>query len=157
MPFDQLKRRQFIALVGGAAGWPLAARAQQPDRMRRIGVLMSYDETDPDAKTYLSAFMKVLGELGWTDSRDVRIDVRWAGGSVDRALVYAKELVDLQPDVILAESTPQTAALQRETRTIPIVFVNVSDPVGSGFVATLPHPGGNFTGFSPYEPSLKRN
>jgi putative tryptophan/tyrosine transport system substrate-binding protein len=150
-----MKRREFITLLGGtAATWPLAARAQQPDRVRRIGVLTSYDENDPEAKAYLSEFMKGLGELGWTDGRNVRMDVRWAGGSVDRARMYAKELVDLQPDVILAESTPQTAALQRETRTIPIVFVNVSDPVGSGFIAGLPHPGGNFTGLIPYEPSL---
>lgn len=150
-----MKRREFIRLLGaGAAAWPLSARAQQPDRVQRIGVLTSYDETDPEAKAYLSEFMKALGELGWADGRNVQMDFRWARGNVDRARMYAKELVDLRPDVILAESTPQTAALQRETRTIPIVFVNVSDPVGSGFVAGLPHPGGNFTGFSPYDPSL---
>jgi ABC-type uncharacterized transport system substrate-binding protein len=149
-----MQRREFIGLAGSAAAWPVVARAQQPDRLRRIGVLTSFDEDDPEAKTYLSEFVKGLGELGWTDGRNVRMDVRWAGGSVDRARMYAKELVDLQPDVILAESTPQTAALQRETRTIPIVFVNVSDPVGSGFIAGLPHPGGNFTGLIPYEPSL---
>ena len=149
-----MRRREFIALVGGLVASPIISEAQQPDRVRRVGVLTSFDESDPVAKTYLSEFVKGLGELGWTDGRNVRMDVRWAGGSVDRARMYAKELVDLQPDVILSESTPQTAALQRETRTIPIVFVNVSDPVGSGFIAGLPHPGGNFTGLIPYEPSL---
>jgi putative tryptophan/tyrosine transport system substrate-binding protein len=149
-----MRRREFIAGLGGAAAWPLAARAQQPGRVRRIGVLTSFDENDPEAKAYLSEFMKGLRELGWTDGGNVRMDVRWAGANVDRARMYAKELVGLQPDVILAESTPQTAALQRETRTISIVFVGVSDPVGSGFVAGLPHPGGNITGFTPYDPSL---
>jgi putative ABC transport system substrate-binding protein len=149
-----MRRRELIAGLGSMTAWPLVARAQQPDRVRQVGVLTSFDENDPEAKTYLDEFMKALGELGWTDGRNVRMDVRWAGGSVDRARMYAKELVDLQPDLILAESTPQTAALQRETRTIPIVFVNVSDPVGSGFIAGLAHPGGNFTGLIPYEPSL---
>jgi putative ABC transport system substrate-binding protein len=149
-----MRRRQFITIIGVGIATPFVANAQQSGGMRRIGVLTSYDENDPYAKAYLSEFTKALGELGWTDGRDARMDVRWAGGSVDRARMYAKELVDLQPDVILAESTPQTAALQRETRTIPIVFVNVSDPVGSGFIAELSHPGGNFTGFIPYEPSL---
>jgi putative tryptophan/tyrosine transport system substrate-binding protein len=150
-----MRRREFITLIGGAVvATPLVAHAQQFGGTRRIGVLTSFDENDPNAKAYLSEFVKGLGELGWTDGRNVRTDVRWAGGSVDRARMYAKELVDLQPDVILAESTPQTAALQRETRTIPIVFVNVSDPVGSGFIAGLSHPGGNLTGLMPYEPSL---
>ncbi len=150
-----MRRREFITLIGGAAvATPLVAHAQQFGGTRRIGVLTSFDENDPNAKAYLSEFMKGLGELGWTDGRNVRTDVRWAGGSIDRARMYAKELVDLRPDVILAESTPQTAALQRETRTIPIVFVNVSDPVGSGFIAGLSHPGGNLTGLIPYEPSL---
>jgi putative tryptophan/tyrosine transport system substrate-binding protein len=149
-----MRRREFMGLVGSAAAWPVVARARQPDRVRRIGVLTSFDENDPEAKAYLSEFTKGLGELGWNDDRNVRMDVRWAAGSVDRARMYAKELVDLQPDVILAESTPQTAALQRETRMIPVVFVNVSDPVGSGFIAGLAHPEGNFTGLIPYEPSL---
>jgi putative ABC transport system substrate-binding protein len=110
-----MQRREFITLIGGVAvATPLVARAQQPDQMRRVGVLTSFDENDPAAKTYVSEFVKGLGELGWTDGRNVRMDVRWAGGSVDRARMYAKELVDLQPDVILTESTPQTAALKRE-------------------------------------------
>jgi putative ABC transport system substrate-binding protein len=149
-----MRRREFIAGLSGAAAWPLAARAQQPDRMRRMGVLTGFVENDPEAKAYLSRFRQGLAELGWIDGRNLRMDVRWAAGSVDRARVYAKELVDLQPDVILADSTPQTAALQRETRTIPIVFVLVSDPVGSGFVTGLPRPGGNITGFINNEPTM---
>jgi putative tryptophan/tyrosine transport system substrate-binding protein len=143
-----VKRREFITLLGGAAvAWPLAARAQQVDSVRRIGVLMSYSENDAEAKAYLSGFTQGLQELGWTDGRNARIDVRWAAGSVDRMRAFAKELVDLQPHVILSNTTPVTAVLQRETRTIPIVFVVVSDPVGDGFVASLARPGGNLTGF----------
>jgi putative ABC transport system substrate-binding protein len=149
-----MRRRDMITLLGGAAAWPLAARAQPSGRVRRIGVLMGYGEGDPDAKADLAAFVRGLSDLGWTDGRNLRIDVRWTAGSVDRARVVAKELVDQQPDVILAHATPQTAALQQETRTIPIVFVVVSDPVGSGFVAGLPRPGGNITGFIPWEPSM---
>jgi putative tryptophan/tyrosine transport system substrate-binding protein len=149
-----MKRREFIMLVGGAAAWPVAARAQQPDRMRRVGVLMGYSEDDPEAKIALSMFTQGLTELGWTDGRNLRMDVRWGAGNVDRERVFAKELVDLQPDVILANTTPATAALQRETRTIPIVFVIVVDPVGSGFVASLPRPGGNLTGFMNVEASI---
>jgi ABC-type uncharacterized transport system substrate-binding protein len=143
-----VKRREFIALLGGAAAsWPLAARAQQPARVRRIGVLMASDENDLRPKAQLSRFTQGLSELGWTDSRNLRLDVRWAGDNVDRMRMFAKQLVDLQPDVILAFGTPVTAALHRETRTIPIVFAVVSDPVGEGFVASLPRPGGNITGF----------
>jgi putative tryptophan/tyrosine transport system substrate-binding protein len=150
-----MRRREFIALLGGAAmAWPLAAHAQQPDRMRRIGVLVPLDENDPEAKTYLAGFTQGLAELGWTDGRNLRMEVRWAAADVDRMRMFAKELVGLQPDVILAHSTPATAALQRETRTIPIVFVSVGDPVGAGFVAGLPRPGGNITGFSNLEPSM---
>jgi putative tryptophan/tyrosine transport system substrate-binding protein len=140
--------------LGGAAIWPLAVRAQQPDPMRRVGVLMAFDETDPEGKARLSGFTQGLSELGWTDSRNLRMDVRWAIDSVDRVRALAKELVDLQSDVILGGATPATAALQRETRTIPIVFASVSDPVGSGFVAGLPRPGGNITGFSDIEASM---
>jgi putative tryptophan/tyrosine transport system substrate-binding protein len=142
-----MRRRQFIAGLGSAAAWPLAARAQQGDRMRRIGVLMAFDENDPAAKAQLSRFTQGLSELGWSDGRNLRTVVRWAAGNVDRMRMFAKELVELQPEVIVAPTTPVTAALQRETRTIPIVFVIVSDPVGSGFVASLPRPGGNITGF----------
>ena len=141
-----MRRREFIAGLAGAAAWPLAVGAQQSERMRRLGVLIPREENEPEAKDWLSAFTQELAELGWTDGRNVRIDVRWASG-IDRARMYAKELVDLQPDVILSQSTPVTAAFQRETRTIPIVFVFVADPVGSGFVASLPRPSGNITGF----------
>jgi putative ABC transport system substrate-binding protein len=122
--------------------------------MRRIGVLTPYSESDPYAKAQFGAFVQGLAELGWSEGRNLRMDVRWAAGDLDRVRVYAKELVMLQPDVILVDSTPQTAALQHETRTIPIVFVVVSDPVGSGFVAGLPRPGGNMTGFSNQDPSM---
>jgi putative ABC transport system substrate-binding protein len=150
-----MQRREFIAGLGAAAAWPIAARAQQPDRMRRIGVLMGgYGENDPQGKAFLSGFTQGLSELGWTDGRNLRTDFRWAPGNVDRMRMFAKELVDLQPDVILANTTPVTAAIRRETRTISIVFVMVSDPVGAGFVAGLPRPGGNITGFISQEASM---
>jgi putative ABC transport system substrate-binding protein len=149
-----MRRRQFIAGLGGVAAWPIAAWALQPGRMRRVGVLMAFDENDPEAKAYLSGFTQGLAELGWTDGRNLRMDVRWAAGNVDRMRMSAKELLDLQPDVILAHGTPATAAFQRETRTIPIVFASVSDPVGDGFVASLPRPGGNTTGFISQEATM---
>jgi putative tryptophan/tyrosine transport system substrate-binding protein len=148
-----MKRREFIAGLGSAAAWPLAARAQQGDRVRRVGALMGFDESDLEAKAWLSGFARGLAELGWT-VRNVRMDVRWPAGDVERMRVAAKEMVDLQPDVILASTTPVTAAVWRETRTIPIVFVTVGDPIGSGFVASLPRPGGNLTGFVNLEPSI---
>jgi putative tryptophan/tyrosine transport system substrate-binding protein len=143
-----IKRREFIAGLGSAAAWPVAARAQQAERVRRLGVLLNFGENDSEAQAHLSTFTQGLAELGWTDGRNIRMDVRWGAGNVDRMRMFAKELVDLQPDVILAEGTPTTAALQRETRTIPIVFAAVSDPVGEGFVASLSRPGGNLTGFN---------
>jgi putative tryptophan/tyrosine transport system substrate-binding protein len=147
-----MRRRDFISLLGSAAvAWPLAARAQQP---RRIGVLMAFAENDPEAKTYLSAFTLGLAELGWTDGSNLRMDVRWGAGNVDRMRTLAKELVDLQPEIIFANATPVTAALQRETRTIPIVFASVSDPIGEGFVASLSRPGGNTTGFISQEATV---
>jgi putative tryptophan/tyrosine transport system substrate-binding protein len=149
-----MRRREFIAGVGSAAAWPLVAWAQQPERMRRVSVLMGFDETDPEAKDWLSGFTQGLVELGWTGGRNLRVDIRWAAGNIDRMRMFAKELVDLQPDVILANSTPATAAVQRETRTIPIVFAPVGDPVGAGFVDGLPRPGGNLTGFISYEASV---
>jgi len=149
-----MRRREFLSVLGAAAAWPLAARAQQTDRVRRIGVLMGYDEADPEAKALLSEFTQGLSELGRTDGRNLRVDVRWAPGRTDLMHTVAKELVNLQPDVILADSTPVTAALKRETSTIPIVFAAVADPVGSGFVAGLPRPGGNITGFSSMEGSM---
>src|SRR5215472_16983359 len=140
------RRELLVALGGAAAMWPLAARAQQPERIRRIGVLMGFDENDPGAKGWLSGFVRGLAELGWTDGRNVRMDVRWAAGNPDRMRTFARELVDLQSDVILSQTTPVTAALHRETRTIPIIFVMVADPVGAGFAASVPRPGGNLTG-----------
>jgi putative tryptophan/tyrosine transport system substrate-binding protein len=149
-----MRRREFIAGLGGVATWPLAVSAQQGDGVRRIGVLLPFNENDSYVMAFLSAFARGLAELGWSDGRNLRTDVRWAAGNLDRVGMYAKELVGLQPDVILADSTPQTAALQRETQTIPIVFVTVSDPVGSGFVARLSRPGRNLTGFIPWEPTM---
>jgi putative ABC transport system substrate-binding protein len=148
-------RREFITLLGGAAAWPVAARAQQGERMRRIGVLMSYDEDDPDDKRRYSAFTKALADLGWTDGRRVRIDLRWGRGDFIRIRELAQELVDLQPDVILTSGTLPTIAVQRDTRTIPIVFGNAAEPVASGIVPRLNQPGGNITGFGAmYEPSM---
>jgi putative tryptophan/tyrosine transport system substrate-binding protein len=149
-----MRRREFIVGLGGAAAWPLAARAQQGDRIRRIGVLLAYAEGDPQVQPNLAAFAKALKELGWADGRNIRIDYRWAAADVDRMQTFAKELVSLQPDLIVGHTTPVVAALQRETRTIPILFVAVSDPEGSGFVASLPRPGGNITGFINIESSV---
>ena len=150
-----MKRRDFIALLGGAAAWPLAARAQQADRMRRIGVLMPFAEDDPEAKARLAAFRQGLEKRGWSEGRNIRIDTRFSpGSSADQAQVPAKELIALQPDVIFTQSTPAVAALQRESRTIPIVFAAVADPIGSGFVASLPRPGGNITGLMLFEASV---
>ena len=147
---SNMRRREFITVLGGVAlAWPLGARAQQS--RRRIGVLMAFDENDPQIRGWLSNFTQGLAELGWTEGRTVRLEVRWAAGSVDRMRTFAKELVELQPDVIVASTTPVTAALQRDTSTIPIVFVLVSDPVGAGFVAGLPRPSGNITGFTNIE------
>ena len=143
-----LRRREFITLLGGAAAWPLAARAQQGDRVRRIGVLWPGHENDPVWKPAHSALTQGLAELGWTDGRNVRMDVRWAGDDINRIRALAEELVGLQPDIILTDTTPTTVALQRETRTIPIVLV-ASEPVASGFVERLDRPGGNITGFAP--------
>jgi len=146
-------RRKFLATLGGAAAWPLAVRAEQPDGMRRIGVLMGLAEDDPEIRARFAAFRQGLEKRGWSEGRNVRIDYRFAPASA-QVQVLAKELVALQPDVILAHTTPVTAALQRESRTIPIVFAAVSDPIGSGFVASLPRPGGNMTGVMHYEASV---
>ena len=144
-----MRRRDFISLVGGAAAaWPLVAHAQQPDRMRRIAVLMGWSESNPQFSSLIDEFVQALARLGWADGRNVQIDVRWTRGDVGRTQTFAKELVELQPDVIFASTTPVTAALQRETRAIPIIFVIVTDPVAAGFVAGLPRPGGNITGFT---------
>jgi len=150
-----MRRREFVTLLGGVTvAWPLTARAQQTDRMRRVGVLMGYGEADPEAKAMLAEFAHGLSALGWNEGRNLRLDVRWAPGRTDLMRRFAKELVALQPDVILSDSTPVTAALKHETPTIPIVFAIVADPVGSEFVASLSHPGGNITGFSSVEASI---
>jgi putative ABC transport system substrate-binding protein len=150
-----MQRREFIALLGGtAAAWPLMARAQEAEGMRRIGVLMGYAENDPEAQTRLAAFKQELLALGWDERRNLRIDLRWASGDSDRASKFAKELVALHPEVILSNTTPVTTALHQETKTIPIVFVAVSDPVAAGFVQSLPRPGGNITGFINLEPTI---
>ena len=149
-----IRRREFIAALGGAAAWPLAARAQQGDRVRRIGVLMQ-DENDPLANPYVSVFIQALAGLGLTDGRNVRMELRWGGGDINRIGALAQELVGLKPDIIVTtNTTPATVALQRETRTIPIVFANVADPVASGLVPRLNQPGGNVTGFAVFEASL---
>jgi putative tryptophan/tyrosine transport system substrate-binding protein len=149
-----MRRREFLAGLGATAAWTQAVRAQQFDPMRRVGVLMAYGNGDPEARAMLDAFRRGLRELGWVEDRNLRVHVRWTAGILERMLTSAKELVDLQPDAILSDTTPVTAVLQRETRTIPIVFMTVSDPVGSGFVASLPRPGGNITGFSNHESSM---
>jgi putative ABC transport system substrate-binding protein len=143
------RRRDFITLLGGAAAaWPLAARGQQGERVRRIGVLTGFNENDSEGKRRYSAFTQALAGLGWTDGRNVRIDLRWAGGDINRIRALAQELVGLQHDIIVANGVPETAAVQRETRTIPIVFVSGGDPVTTGIVARLDRPGGNVTGFA---------
>ena len=150
-----MQRREFITLLGGAAvAWPRAARAQQADRMRRVGVLESRAADDPEGRARLAVFAQGLRELGWTEGRNVRIDYRWAAANADRHRTYAAELVALAPDVILASASASVTALQQTTRTVPIVFVNIIDPVGAGFVASLARPGGNATGFTLFEYSL---
>jgi len=155
MQFDQ-NRREFITLLGGAAAWPLAARAQQGERMRRIGVLIgsATDADDTDVRARLAAFEQGLQQLGWIDGRNVRIEYRRGAGDADRIHRFAAELVALAPDVILASGTSTAGVLQRATRTVPIVLVNVADPVGAGFVESLARPGGNITGFLNYEYGL---
>jgi putative tryptophan/tyrosine transport system substrate-binding protein len=149
-----MRRREFIAGLGGAAAWPVIARAQQGDRVRRIGVLMAYDENDPEGKLRLSAFTQALADSGWTDGRNMRMDVRWHGGDINRIRALARELVGLQPDIIVTNGTPATTFLQGETRTIPIVFVGPGDPVAGGLAASLTQPGGNITGFAALEASV---
>ena len=146
-----MRRREFISLLGGAAAWPLAARAQQPGGIRRVGVLMSAAADDPLWQARVTAFRQVLQQLGWTDGRNVRIDIRWAGGNADDSRKYAAELVALAPDVILAVGGSVVGTLLQATRTVPIVFTLTPDPVGAGFVASLARPGGNATGFTSFE------
>ena len=155
MQFGQLKRREFMMLFGGAVtALPFAAWAQQSNQTRRIGVLMGPAESDPEGQSEITAFRRGLQSLGWTSGRDIRIAYRWAGGDTDRMQTFAKELMALRPDVILAASTPVVTALLRESRTVPIVFVRVADPIESGFLSNWARPGGNVTGFAFFEPSL---
>jgi ABC-type uncharacterized transport system substrate-binding protein len=149
-----IRRRQFITLLGNAAAWPLASHAQQPDRMRRVGALMGFAENDREGQTLIAAFRGGLHNLGWAEGRNIRFDIRWATLDPESVQRYAKELVELQPDLILSHVTPTTVALLQQTRSIPIIFVWVSDPVGSGFVGSLARPGGNATGFTPIVGSL---
>jgi putative tryptophan/tyrosine transport system substrate-binding protein len=149
-----MRRRDLITILGGAAAWPLAVRAQQAERVRRIGVLMGWSESDPEYRIRADALIQGLGELGWVQGRNVRFDVRWTNGDVGLTQPLAKELVALQPDAIVTGGGPPIVAMQRETRTIPIVFAVLSDPVGAGLVASLAHPGGNITGFINSEASL---
>jgi putative ABC transport system substrate-binding protein len=150
-----MKRREFMALLGGAAAaWPLAARAQQRERVRQIGVLMAGANSDLDEQFRLTAFQNGLRGLGWAQGHNIQIDIRKAARKAERFRPYAVELVAAKPDVLMADTSPSTAALQRETHTIPIVFVRVSDPLGQGFVADMARPGGNITGFINYEPAM---
>jgi putative ABC transport system substrate-binding protein len=151
-----MKRREFITLLGAAAAsWPLAARAQQGEHMRRIGVLMAYAESDPEAQAWVAAFREGLQKLGWTEGRNIRIDTRWTTPDDAEAMQrFAKDLVALQPDLIVSNNTPTTAALLRQSRTIPIIFALVADPVSPGFVANFPRPGGNVIGFITMEPTM---
>jgi putative ABC transport system substrate-binding protein len=147
-----MRRREFMAWLGAsAAAWPVAVGAQQANRMRRIGVLLSTSETDPEGQARAAALRQGLLELGWTEGRNIKIDYRWVAGDPRRAQTYAAELVASKPDVIVASPSSVLAAVQRETRTIPVVFAQVTDPVGAGFVASLARPGGNITGFANFE------
>jgi len=149
-----MRRREFVTLVAGAAAWPIAGRAQQSDRMRRIGVLMNVVQDDAGGPAEVMALRQGLTELGWIEGRNIHVDFRWPGGDIERAQTFAKELVGLRPDVLIGRSTPTTAALKRETGTIPIIFVNVTEPVEQGFVESLSRPGGNITGFTNFEASI---
>jgi putative ABC transport system substrate-binding protein len=148
------KRRDFITLLGGAAAWPLPARAQEPADIRRIGVLSPYSENDPEAQANMSAFRQALEKLSWKDGRNLHIDYRWGSGDPGRIRAHAIELVALKPDVFLVSTALVLQPLLQETRSMPVVFTQISDPVGSGFVASLSHPGGNVTGFTPAEFSM---
>ena len=152
-----MRRRDFIRMiVGSAAAWPLMARAQQSDQMRRIGVLMPYAEDDPETSPRLTALREGLLKLGWTEGRNIRFEHRWSASDPEALPKLAREIVDSRPDVILTDTTPPTAAVLHETRTFPVVFVQVGDPVGSGFVASFPRPGGNATGFNNLPPASIR-
>jgi putative ABC transport system substrate-binding protein len=149
-----VRRRGFITVLAGAATWPLAGHAQQPERMRRVGVLIAFPENDPNTQAYVAAFVQALGRLGWVGGKNIRIDNRFAAGDPALFKTYAAELVGLTPDAILTSTTPGVASLRQQTHTIPIVFVFVADPVGQGFVQSLARPGGNVTGFSSFDTAL---
>jgi putative ABC transport system substrate-binding protein len=155
MPFDQFDRRGFTTLLGGAAvAWPLVARAQQPARLRQIGVLMGTAESDPDQKDLVSVFTRSLADLGWKEGTNIRIDRRWAEGDIARLRTHALELARLTPDVMFAQGTPATTALRHAAPTTPLVFVMITDPISSGLVSSFAYPGGNITGFTNYESSM---
>jgi ABC-type uncharacterized transport system substrate-binding protein len=148
-------RREFITLVGGAAAaWPLAAWAQQGEQMRCLGVLSNIGESDMEAQSMAAALHRGLRELGWVNGRNLQVDHRWGAGNPERIAAFAKELVALKPEVIVAHTTPSVIALSRETNTVPLVFVQVSDPIGTGFITNMAHPGGNITGFTNFESSM---
>ena len=149
-----MRRRDFITLLGGTAGWPFAVRAQQADRMRLIGVLMGFAESDLNAQSQIMALREALAKLGWMEGNNFRIELRWGAADPERIRTFAKELVGLRPDAIVGQTTPVISALVRETQTIPIVFVNISDPISSGFVTSLARPDKNITGFALFEPSM---
>ena len=149
-----MRRRTFITLLGGAATWPVAARAQQGDQMRRLGVLSNIGESDMEAQSMAAALHRGLRELGWVNGRNLQVDHRWGAGNPERIAAFAKELVALKPEVIVAHTTPSVIALSRETNTVPLVFVQVSDPIGTGFITNMAHPGGNITGFTNFESSM---
>ena len=149
-----MRRRDIITLIGGAAVWPLAVRAQQPEGVRRVGVLSNTGESDLEAQSMVAALHQTLRELGWVEGRNIRFDHRWAAGNPTRIAELARQLVALQPDVLVAHTSVPVIALQKLTTTIPIVFVQVADPIGSGFIKSLAHPGGNITGFSSFEPAM---
>jgi putative ABC transport system substrate-binding protein len=150
-----MRRRDLIRAIGGAfAAWPIAARAQQPERIRRVGVLLGTAESDPEARSLISATRHRLEQLGWSEGRNIRMENRWTAGDSERLRAYAAELAQLNSDVIVCEGTPVVAAVQQATRTIPVVFVNANNPIGSGFVASIARPGGNITGFVSSEPAM---
>src|SRR5262245_10047644 len=151
-------RREFMALLSGVtAAWPLLARAQQGEQMRRLGVLSNIGESDMEAQSMAAALHRGLRGLGWVNGRNLQVDHRWGAGNPERIAAFAKELVALKPEVIVAHTTPSVIALRRETNTVPLVFVQVSDPIGTGFITNMAHPGGNITGFTNFESSMVGN
>jgi putative ABC transport system substrate-binding protein len=149
-----MRRREFITLLGGAAAWPIAANAQPADQMRRVGVLSNIAESDLEAQSMVTALHDELRKLGWINGRNLQVDHRWAAGNPERAAAFAKELIALKPDTIVAHTTPSVVAMQKQTHSIPVVFIQISDPIGAGFVTNLARPDGNITGFTNFESSM---